>query len=315
MVSIITGNGSYRKVIKTWKGEEMEKKYMERFVGRYCKIVTKEPGEKRSTITTGLLEDVDYEDGFIIIDSHQGLGALRISTIIAIKPTTQKQCHKRALKANNHAVVGIETLIVFIAMVLVAAVASTVLIQTMDTLQLRARYISDQTIREVSSGLAINEVIGYTNVNETKIELLALQVRTTPGSRDIDLSLSTLTVLYGKGDNADLFALKLNESQIYDINDKPSNEGVFEYLNGSLELDENEFGLLWLNPPKNPKGAGQYGITSGDIALLIINVEELCDGLDPRETISGILQPESGMKASFEIVTPAVFGQRVVDFY
>ena len=200
-------------------------------------------------------------------------------------------------------------------MVLVAAVASTVLIQTMDTLQLRARYISDQTIREVSSGLAINEVIGYTNVNETKIELLALQVRTTPGSRDIDLSLSTLTVLYGKGDNADLFALKLNESQIYDINDKPSNEGVFEYLNGSLELDENEFGLLWLNPPKNPKGAGQYGITSGDIALLIINVEELCDGLDPRETISGILQPESGMKASFEIVTPAVFGQRVVDFY
>lgn len=315
-MTIIAGIGSYRKVIETWKGEEMEKKYMERFVGRYCKIVTKEPGEKRSTITSGLLEDVDYEDGFIIIDSHQGLGALRISTIIAIKPTTQKQCQKRSLKANNHAVVGIETLIVFIAMVLVAAVASTVLIQTMDTLQQRARYISDQTIREVSSGLAINEVIGYTDEDETKVEYLALQVRTTPGSRDIDMSLSTLTILYGSGENADLFVLILNETSVLDINEKNSDIGVFEYIEAEFdELDENEFGLLWLNPPKNAKGSDEYGITSGDIALVIVNVEELCGGLDPRESLSGTLQPESGMKASFEVVTPAVFGQRVVDFY
>jgi archaeal flagellin FlaB len=303
-------------VITTWKGEEMENKYMERFVGRYCKIVTKEPGEKKATITTGLLEDVDYEDGFIIIDSHQGLGALRISTIIAIKPATRKQCHKRSLEANNHAVVGIETLIVFIAMVLVAAVASTVLIQTMDTLQQRARYISDQTIREVSSGLAIPEVIGYTDDGKTKVEYLALQVRTTPGSRDIDLSLSTLTVLYEE----DIFVLTLdvtlNESCIRDVNEKDSNIGVFEYIETELaDLDENEFGLLWLNPPKNSKGDGEYGITSGDLGLLIVNVDELCGGLEPRASLSGTLQPESGMKASFEVVTPAVFGQRVVDFY
>jgi archaeal flagellin FlaB len=310
-------------VITTWKGEEMENKYMERFVGRYCKIVTKEPGEKKATITTGLLEDVDYEDGFIIIDSHQGLGALRISTIIAIKPATRKQCHKRSLEANNHAVVGIETLIVFIAMVLVAAVASTVLIQTMDTLQQRARYISDQTIREVSSGLAIPEVIGYTDDGKTKVEYLALQVRTTPGSRDIDLSLSTLTVLYEE----DIFVLTLDDDAILELTtdfdpDSVDYDGVFGFidhefatLNGGDGLHKNEFGLLWLNPPNNAKGSGEYGITSGDIALLIVNVDELCGGLEPRASLSGTLQPESGMKASFEVVTPAVFGQRVVDFY
>ena len=70
-------------------GKEMERKYMKRLVGKYCKIVTKEPGEQRASVVTGTLEDVDYEDGFILVDSNQGLGCLRINTIIAIKPGNQ----------------------------------------------------------------------------------------------------------------------------------------------------------------------------------------------------------------------------------
>lgn len=60
---------------------------MERLVGKYCKIVTKEPGEERANVVTGILEDVDYKYGFIVMDSSQGLGYLRIDTIIAIKPS------------------------------------------------------------------------------------------------------------------------------------------------------------------------------------------------------------------------------------
>jgi archaeal flagellin FlaB len=292
----------------------MENKYMERFVGRYCKVVTKEPGEKKATITTGLLEEVDYEDGFIIIDSHQGLGALRISTIIAIKPAKHKQQqHKRSIKADSQAVVGIETLIVFIAMVLVAAVTSTVLIQTMDTLQQRSRYISDQTIKEVSSGLQISEVTGYTDASISQIEYLALQVRTTPGSKDIDLSLATLSVLYAN----DVYVLELNESYTYA---KPEGEGIFGNLTITASptidgLDQSTFGLCALHDPDGSLTGGTTGINTGDVVLIIIDVTDLCGGLGPRESLSGSLQPESGMKASFDIVTPAVFGQRTVDFY
>jgi len=284
---------------------------MERFVGRYCKVVTKEPGEKKATVTTGLLEDVDYEDGFIIIDSHQGLGALRISTIIAIKPAKYKQQHKKSLKADSHAVVGIETLIVFIAMVLVAAVTSTVLIQTMDTLQQRSRYISDQTIKEVSSGLTISEVIGYTNDAQTHIEYLALQVRTTAGSKDMDLSLCTITMLYDK-----LYALTFNDSAAIDIDDKPENKGVFEYAAENLTLSGAEFGLFALHD-EDDSLTNTNGINSGDMGLIIINVSGVFNssGLPPRDSLSGTLQPETGMKASFDIVTPAVFRQQTVDFY
>jgi len=74
----------------------MEKKYMERLIGKYCKIVTKEPGEERASVITGTLEDVDYKDGFILVGSEQGLGCLRISTIIAIKPgNKQKKVYEK----------------------------------------------------------------------------------------------------------------------------------------------------------------------------------------------------------------------------
>ena len=77
----------------------MKKKYMERLIGQYCKIVTKEPGEDRANVVTGVLEEVDYEDGFLLVESEQGLGALRINTIVAIKPESRrKRIEKRNLR-------------------------------------------------------------------------------------------------------------------------------------------------------------------------------------------------------------------------
>ena len=68
---------------------------MERLIGKYCKIVTKEPGEEKASVVTGTLEEVDYEDGFVLINSEQGLGCLRINTIIAIKPGHKRISEKR----------------------------------------------------------------------------------------------------------------------------------------------------------------------------------------------------------------------------
>jgi hypothetical protein len=160
----------------------MEKRYMERLVGKYCKIVTKEPGEDRASVVTGILEDVDYKDGFIMVDSSQGLGCLRIDTIVAIKPGNRHGPERKSFKEDDEADIGIGTLIVFIAMVLVAAVAASVIIQTAESLQQRAYAVGKQTIRDVSSGLRIIGVSGYTDVNKTKIQYLAIAVATRAGS-------------------------------------------------------------------------------------------------------------------------------------
>ena len=64
----------------------MKKNNMDRMVGKYCKIVTKEPGETRSHVVTGILREIDYDAGFLLIESTQGIGCLNIKAIIAIKP-------------------------------------------------------------------------------------------------------------------------------------------------------------------------------------------------------------------------------------
>jgi flagellin-like protein len=161
---------------------------MEKLVGKYCKIVTKEPGEERANVVTGVLEDVDYKDGFILVDSSQGLGCLRIDTIIAIKPGKKHRPEDKTISEDEEAAVGIGTLIVFIAMILVAAVAASVIMQTAENLQQRAYAVGKQTIRDVSSGLHVIDVTGYTDVNKSKIEYLAISIAPRAGSL---ISIST----------------------------------------------------------------------------------------------------------------------------
>jgi flagellin FlaB len=304
----------------------MKKKYIERFVGKYCKIVTKEPGENRASVVTGILEDVDSEDGFILVDSNQGLGCLRIDTIVAIKPKAKQQAHHKthedSIVENDAGMVGIETLIVFIAMVLVDAVTASVLIQTSDTLSQRAKSISSQTIKEISSGLAIEEITGYTNPEKTRINYLALQVRTRSGSKDLDLSLCTLTILYN-----DLRVLTLNTSLVSHVN--LDNKSVFytpiSAGNSATILNyttNSTFGVISIHDPDGTV-VNTYGLNSGDRVFIIVNLSAVLDnddgtgwmsaGLPARESLSGALQPEIGFKASFDFTAPAVFGQRIVD--
>jgi archaellin len=195
----------------------MEKKYLKKIIGQHSKIIAKEPGEKNQKVIYGCLQEVDLKDGLIFIDSEQGLGAIRIENIISIKPNIRKQ----RIKKDENAMVGIDVLIVFIAMILVAAVAASVIIQTSQKLQQQAQNVATQTTREVSAGLVIDDITGYTNPNKTILTHLAFTVRPRAGSNDIDLSLCTLTILY-----QNLSVLTLNPNLISNVN--TDNKSVFE---------------------------------------------------------------------------------------
>ena len=299
----------------------MEKKYMERLVGKYCKIVTKEPGEERASVVTGTLEDVDYKDGFILVDSEQGLGCLRINTIVAIKPgrkhlTQDEKKEKKNLKEDEEALVGIGTLIIFIAMILIAAVAATVLITTAEELQARAKTVGTQTIREVSAGISVESVTGYTNPGKTRIEYIALTIRPRAGSKDIDLSLCTLSVLY---DN--LTILTLNESLVQAVN--TDNKSVFytPITSGSNytimdNTSNTSFGVIAIHDPDDSI-TNTNGMNSGDRCILMVNLSAIiqgvsANGLPARESVSGSLTPEIGIKAQYDVTAPAVFSKRIV---
>ena len=277
---------------------------MERLVGRYCKIVTKEPGEDRANVVTGILEDVDYKDGFIMIDSSQGLGCLRIDTVIAIKPGIRHESERKNLKKDTHAEVGIGTLIVFIAMVLVAAIAASVIIQTAESLQQRAYAVGKQTIRDVSSGVRIIDVTGYTNANKTRIEYLAIAVTPRAGSLDIDLNK---TLLY----------LELNNFTILSLNNQAkagavTQGGIFSTLNFSM-LNATNYGIIAIH---DADGSifNTNGMSVADQAMLMVNLSAalpLTHGLQTGETFEFKIVPEIGVSDIFVVNAPNTFKYRV----
>ena len=69
----------------------MKENSMDGLIGKYCKIVTKEPGDEGSYVVIGVVKDIDQDVGFITIESKQGLGMLNIKTIVAIKPKEQEK--------------------------------------------------------------------------------------------------------------------------------------------------------------------------------------------------------------------------------
>ena len=90
--------------------------------------------------------------------------------------------------------VGIGTLIVFIAMVLVAAIAAGVLINTAGLLQAQAQQTGEETTAEVSNVVQIDQVIGEDNTSDGTIDVLNTSVRLASGSDPVNLSEVSYTV-------------------------------------------------------------------------------------------------------------------------
>jgi flagellin FlaB len=143
------------------------------------------------------------------------------------------------LLRNEDADVGIGTLIIFIAMVLVAAVAAAVLIQTSGVLQQKAQLTGKEATAEVSSNLKIISVVAnVTGENATALELL---VEISAGGNPIDMNTSKLQVKYIDADNASYMTFAYSEDRSLD--------------NALGVLSSGELGKLSLNLSLQPLGA------------------------------------------------------------
>ena len=209
--------------------------------------------------------------------------------------------------------IGIGAMIVFIAMVLVAGIAASVLISTANTVQIQAQQTGQQTTQGVASGVEVFEILG--KVNHTgntyyNLKYIVITVKTRPGSPTIDLN--NTYILVSDGDKKAL--IRYDGSTFKD--------DISGDLFGALSdaewnsTDRESFAIGVLQDFDNTMTVGNPVINRGDKAALFIRCGADQNGtfgqeIPERTDVYGRIIPEIGAPGVISFTTPMSYIQEV----
>jgi len=180
---------------------------------------------------------------------------------------------------------GVGTLLIFIAMILVAAVAAGVLVQTAYKLQSQAEMTGDQAVQEVATGVKIVAAWGVSN--GTAITELHLKIALQAGSPQINLA-----------------------NMIIEINDGASEVSLSYAANASA----TEFSAVQVRDtyPTNSWTTTDVGVTPGDLIEITVDLDATSQALVTQQGMSALLIPKHGVPTYFAIVAPSVFATDII---
>jgi len=197
---------------------------------------------------------------------------------------------------------GIGAMIVFIAMVLVAGIAASVLIQTANRLEIQAMKTGQETIGEVSTGLGVTAITGYRAVENLSLMTIAIQPRS--GSFTIDLAQTYIELSDSNKKVVLMYGAEFQDTT--DINGNFFTAGFYDGLSSTT------FGVIVLEDADGSLSAATPVINKGDQVMLSVNLNLVFDGvpslgLTTRTEVSGLIQPEEGAPGVFAFTTPSSF--------
>ncbi len=206
------------------------------------------------------------------------------------------KANRNCLKNNESGDIGVGTLIIFISMVLVAAVAAAVLIYTTGALQQKATKTSKEATQQISSNIIVDQVLGNRtdsssgSVNDS-IQSLIIRIKPDVGTTSIDLRQVIITIM--------------DKDYKYDLNYSSTGTGS-RYFTASAVRDED--GSFNVSTPV---------LNSGDLVAITVNPTSISPvTLPTRKTIWLSLNQELGQAVNLEITTPNSYGvYRFVQLY
>ena len=219
------------------------------------------------------------------------------------------------LDEDSKAESGIGVLIIFIALVLVAAVAASVLIHTAGILQQKADATGTTTTNQVSSGLIINSIIGYDSGNPPEsggVQYVAILLQDNAGGSAINLANASLTITI----NSATALLVYNSSLFSNVSkngiDNLFKDPVFQNMSAKKN-DQTNFGVISVIDPTNSITGAYPVITIGDEAALVFNVTNTFgSNITQNMVVSGEITPEVGATSQIQFTAPIAFTSSVV---
>jgi flagellin FlaB len=198
--------------------------------------------------------------------------------------------------------VGIGTMIIFIAMILIAGIVASVLLQTMNQLQNQAMKTGQDTILEVSSGLRITQITG--KVNSSKISFLAIMISPIISTSDENLSSTIISLSDSKSQVILTYNPNCYASSI--------GLGLFNSVNTS-NLSSNKFGIVVIRDYDGSCTKNSPTINQEDIVVLMVNTTSCFSGIAERTEVSGKITPEHGIPAIISFTVPSILSNTLID--
>jgi len=216
----------------------------------------------------------------------------------------------RILRKKDVGSIGIGAMIVFIAMVLVAGIAASVLIQTSTRLESQAMRTGQETTEEVSTGVAVFDIKGYAP-DDGNLDNMTITVRPRAGSADIDLAEVFLEL-----SNTD-YKVIMTYDTAGDDNWNDSATGVDDVFGvACFPVAANRFGILVVEDADGSCTETNPVINRGDKVLLCVDTTQsfsATGGVSERIDIWGMVCPEQGSPGVISFTTPASYSENIYD--
>jgi flagellin FlaB len=195
--------------------------------------------------------------------------------------------------------VGIGTLIVFIAMVLVAAIAAGVLINTAGFLQSQAESTGQESTDLVSERIETGEAVGVIGADTTELKSVKVRVSAAPGADDIDLASTTIQAV-GPNGQANL-VFSSSDADGNDLAGTPFSEG------DALDIAQGEF--LVIGEDGNVQSAANAVLGAQDSYTIVVNPSADPFGdqgsITTGQTTNDVEAFAQGEESTLDIVSPA----------
>jgi len=206
---------------------------------------------------------------------------------------------------------GIGTLIVFIAMVLVAAVAASVLINTSGFLQQKASTVGKESTDQVASGIQVLSVTGHIyTLSATKygLDKIAVYISPNSGSGPIDITHCIVQLTYGDRLANINYTHKENatigNANVFSLDDTLSfNHSISSYTGTTIYTDDEVAGdIIRISTTDPDLRALLKGFSSGDAITIVTNHTNAPGG---NGAVSSITRSDSNLTVNISMTAGA----------